>query len=96
MKDGSGLGALIPPLAQSDYLKNSRNELPCIIRYGIEGEITVNGQKYNQPMAGIAKLSDVDIVNIINYICVSWGNDYPIMSLPEVRSVLQECEANDY
>ena len=92
MEDGSGLAGLIPPLAKADYLANNPSLLPCIIRHGLEGEIVVNGKTYNQPMAGIKKLTDAEIANIINYINTSWGNEYPVMPLGEVRRVLEECE----
>ncbi len=92
MEDGSGVAGLIPPLAQADYVELNQELLPCIIRYGLEDEIEVNGRTYEQPMQGIKKLTDTEIANIINYINTSWGNDYPIMPLGQVRAILEECE----
>ncbi|MCI5080503.1 MAG: cytochrome c [Saprospiraceae bacterium] len=92
MDDGSGLAGNIPPLAKADWVKQSGAEMACVIRYGMEGEIVVNGRTYNQAMAGIPQLSDFEITNVINYINHSWGNDYGVMTLEEVRSALENCK----
>ena len=92
MEDGSGLGLEIPPLANADYLKQYNLEVACIIRYGQQDTIQVNGKTYSQPMAGIKKLTDVEITNIINYINQAWGNDYGTIQLPKVREKLNECK----
>lgn len=95
MEDGTGLKGLIPPLAGSDYLKNNQLEVGCIIRYGQEGEIVVNGKSYNQPMAGIPYLTDTEIANIINYINHAWGNDYGMVDFKNLRIKLKECAAQE-
>ena len=66
MQDGKGLRGLIPPLSNSDFLKNYKEQIPCIIKNGINGEIIVNDTTYNTEMAGNPKLSAVQINNIIN------------------------------
>ena len=90
MEDGSGLAGLIPPLAQSDYLETHQDQLPCIIKHGLEGEIIVNGKSYNQPMSGINQLTEAEIANIINYINSNFGNSIPVMSLEKIRKILNE------
>lgn len=92
MEDGTGLKAVIPPLANSDYVKENQARLACIIRYGQEGEIVVNGTTYNQPMPGVDALNETEITNVINYINHAWGNDYGFMSDNEVERALQLCE----
>jgi len=91
MEDGSGLAGLIPPLAQADYLKENQLYTACIIRYGMEGEIQVNGKTYNQAMDGIGELSEFEITNIINYISHAWGNEYGVVKLENVRAELEAC-----
>lgn len=91
MEDGSGLKNIIPPLASADYVKNNQELLPCIIRNGQEGEITVNGIKYNSPMAGTNRLSPFEIANIINYINTAWGNDFGYAKFEEIKEILEEC-----
>ena len=95
MEDGTGLKGVIPPLAGSDFLKNNQLEVGCIIRYGQEGEIVVNGKTYNQPMAGIHYLTDTEIANIINYINNSWGNEFGMVDFKNLRIKLKECAAEE-
>ena len=92
MDDGSGLESLYPPLANSDYLKDDPLKMVCIIRHGMEGEISVNGKTYNQAMEGIPQLSEFEIANIINYINQAWGNDLGFVKLGDVRARLEACE----
>lgn len=92
MEDGQGLQGVIPPLAGADYLRASGPRTACVIRYGLEGEITVNGRVYNQAMAGIDVLTEFEIANIINYIHHAWGNDYGYVKVQDIRSALDSCE----
>jgi cytochrome c551 len=89
--NGEGLGALIPPLAQADYLKQHWTATPCIIKNGLNHTILVNGQSYDQPMPANAKLSEIEIANILNYIGNSWGNQLPTQQLNAVRTQLENC-----
>ena len=93
MENGQGLEGLIPPLAGSDYLQREALNTACIIRYGQEGPIIVNGRRYNQPMPGIPQLTDVEITNILNYINQAWGNTYGYVPLENVRTQLERCAA---
>lgn len=92
MADGTGLRGLIPPLANSDYLSKNKAEVACLIRYGMDGPVLVNGQIYESVMAGIPSLTDVQINNIINYINHSWGNDAGTSNVREVSQHLEACE----
>ena len=51
MEDGTGLIGNIPPLAGADFLKKYASDLPCIIRYGIQDTIIVNGKEYVTPVS---------------------------------------------
>lgn len=92
MEDGMGLGGNIPPLAGADFLGKERDRLACIIRYGIQEEIVVNGKTYQEPMLGIEQLSDAEITNVINYISNAWGNELPFVPITEVQASLKECK----
>jgi hypothetical protein len=80
------------PGSGSDWLRDRPEEVPCIIRYGQKGAITVNGQVYDQQeMPGVKELSDFEITNILNYINQAWGNTYGDVSYPMVKSALEDC-----
>lgn len=91
MDDGSGLAGNIPPLAGADFVRQNQDQLACIIRYGLEGGVVVNGIAYQNPMAGIPQLSEFEIANIINYINQAWGNDYGYLPLKDIRESLEGC-----
>jgi cytochrome c551 len=91
--DGSGLGSLIPPLAQSDYLKNKERVL-CIIRHGLNGSLIVNGVEYNQPMPANPQLTAIEIAEIATYIFNSWGNQGELVTAGQAREALRNCQEN--
>lgn len=90
-EDGSGLGALIPPLANADYWNENRLEIACLIRKGQKGPITVNGKSYNEEMPGFDYLTEYQVHQIIRYVEQSWGNEIGKTSLKEVRESLEKC-----
>lgn len=92
MDDGTGLAAVIPPLAGSDFLKNNPHLLPCIIHKGLKKKIEVNGTVYDTEMPGAPFLEEFEVTNIINYINTAWGNDFGIVKHMEVREALEKCE----
>jgi len=90
MDDGTGLAKLIPPLVNSNFLKENQDLIPCIIRHGLSGDITVNGTVYHQEMPG-QKYTEFQINNIINYINSAWGNDYPSVIITQTNDRLEKC-----
>lgn len=91
MDSGEGLGALIPPVAGADYLTKNHDQLPCLIRYGLQDSIVVNGKIYAEKMPAAAQLSDIDITNVLNYVNTQLGNQNRIFTLAEVRASLEKC-----
>ena len=92
MDGGEGLAGLIPPLAGSDYLIQNRENLACIIRYGLSDTIVVNGKNYSEIMAGNQNLSEIHIANIANYILKAWGNQGQVLRFEEVDASLKACK----
>ena len=76
MPNGKGQKGIIPPLAKSDFLFKHMEESIKALKYGgIDGEIIVNGIKYNSRMEKMG-LYDDEIADIMNYTLNSWGNKY--------------------
>ncbi|MGY8924152.1 MAG: c-type cytochrome, partial [Flavobacteriales bacterium] len=48
LPNGEGVQNIYPPLANSDYLKANRRTSIKGVKYGLKGEITVNGLQYNK------------------------------------------------
>lgn len=87
--DGSGLGLVIPPLKDSDYLKENIARTVRIIRYGQQGEIVVNGETYNQPMPANPSLTPIEIAQIATYIYTKWGDEEKLISIDSVSVYLK-------
>lgn len=88
MEDGTGLGALIPPLAGADYLRDHPDRAVYGIRHGMRGPLVVNGKTYDQEMPANVELTEFQIVNIVNYVNQAWGNDYGLITVAEAREWL--------
>lgn len=88
LEEGQGLRQLIPPLAGSDYLAERPDDVVRGIRNGMNGPMEVNGVIYNHPMPAYPELSETQIVNVVNYVNTAWGNDYPLVTITEVRDWL--------
>lgn len=93
--NGTGLGKLIPPLRDADYFKGNVHRTVWIIRNGQKGEITVNGQIYNQPMPPNSQLKPLEIAQITTYLYNIWGNSEGVITSSEVENYLKKAPALD-
>ncbi len=73
-ENGEGLAKLMPPLLKSDWFEKNIEELPCLIKVGNKGPITVNGLVYTQPMPGFGHLSDSEIKDVSVFVAQKFGN----------------------
>lgn len=90
-EDGKGLGTLYPPLAGSDYIRKNPDSLACIIKYGKDGPLEVNGVLYNQPMPGNPLLLDDEVAHLVNYIQNAWGNEGEYIPIDSISASIQNC-----
>lgn len=89
--DGSGFEKLIPPLTDTAYLLRERARLPCIIRFGMKGPVTIGGELYDQPMIANEHLTEMEIAEVLTYITNAFGNRQEIITIEEVRTALASC-----
>lgn len=73
LPNGEGVANTFPPLAKSDFLTKNREASIRGIKYGMQGEVVVNGVTYNSAMATMG-LSDDEIADVMNYVTNNWGN----------------------
>ena len=73
LDNGKGVENAFPPLVKSDYLQNNIEASIRGVKYGLRGEITVNGKTYNGVMVNQG-LDEEEIADVMNYILNSWGN----------------------
>jgi mono/diheme cytochrome c family protein len=89
--DGKGLAGLYPPIT-ADFLKN-KNDLACLIRYGMSQPIVVNGKSYNRPMPANPTLKELDVAEIVTYVQVTWGNpNAAMMPVDSAKTILERCQ----
>ncbi len=91
-KNGAGLGLVYPPLNESDFLDANFENVVCIMKYGVRGELTVNGKVYNQPMPGVPSLTELEIAEISTYLYNTWNHSKGMIEIQEVTQALQKCE----
>lgn len=91
-QNGTGLGLIYPPLNKSDFMENRFEDVLCLMRYGIEGEIVVNGKSYIQGMPGIPALTDLEIAQIATYIYNTWEHERGIIKVKDATTVLRSCK----
>lgn len=85
---GEGLGALYPPLTDSTYLRAQRQQLPQIVKNGLNEPIQIKGKRYDGPMPGVPQLSDIEIAYILTYVTTTFGNSTDTYTLEEVQASL--------
>ena len=91
--DGKGLRRVYPPLAPSDYMDQNFENVICAMKYGLAGEIVVNGNSYNQPMPGGASLTELEIAEIATYIYNSWGRKQGLVEVKGIAGILDSCKS---
>lgn len=91
MNEGEGVPGAFPPLANSDYLMEDKERSIHIVMYGLEGEIVVNGDTYNNVMTPLG-LSDEEITHVLNFVRNSWGNEGEVVTFEEVKAVREAGE----
>jgi mono/diheme cytochrome c family protein len=81
---GLGRPNMFPPLAGSDFLNADKNRAIQIVIHGRQGEVVVNGMKFNNNMPSFP-LGDQDIANVLTFVYNSFGNSGLAVTPEEVK-----------
>jgi mono/diheme cytochrome c family protein len=73
LSKGEGIKGVFPPLQNSDWINEKRQESIHAVKFGLSGPIQVNGVEYDNLMPDPG-LTDREIADVMNYIYSSWGN----------------------
>ena len=87
MENGEGVPGLYPPLTQTEYVLGEKTRLIGTVLHGMEGEIEVKGEKYNNIMAKLDYLRDQQIADVLTYIRSNFGNKADAVTAGEVQAV---------
>jgi glucose/arabinose dehydrogenase len=85
--NGKGDNNRFPPLAGSEYVTGDKTRLIKILLNGLNGEITVDGKKYNGLMPAFGHLDDYKVASILSYIRTHFKNNSTPVSSVEVMKV---------
>lgn len=85
--DGNGVPGMNPPLTQTKWVLGDKEELIGIVLNGLNGEIEVKGEIYNNVMASHSFLTDKQIADVLTYVRTSFGNDASEVTAEEVAAV---------
>lgn len=86
--DGSGIRGVFPPLNGSSIVQGDKETLTKILLHGLQGQVTVKGDKYNGTMPAFGSvLSDEQISATLTYVRSMPDNKSSSISTEEVSSV---------
>ncbi|MGZ5247519.1 MAG: c-type cytochrome [Flavitalea sp.] len=85
-EDGGGVQGLHPSLSKVKWVTGDKKSLVNILLKGMEGEITVHGEVYNNLMPAQAHLTDQEISDVLTYVRNSFGNKGTAVSIAEVKA----------
>ncbi|MDT0676127.1 c-type cytochrome [Autumnicola musiva] len=86
---GKGIPGTYPPLDGSNWLTEKREASIYAVKYGLQGEITVNGEQYDNMMPPMG-LSDQEVADVLNYAMNSWSNNVQERITTEEVAEIQE------
>ncbi len=91
------LAGLFPPLAGSDWVTaNQPDRIIRIVLNGLQGEIEVLGQTYNNVMTPWKdQLTDQQIADVITYIRNTWDNSASGVAVSQVSDIRQATSDRD-
>lgn len=86
--NGQGVPGAFPPLAGSEWVTGKPDIPIAIVLHGMQGPMTVKGQKYNSVMAPWGTtFNDDQVAAVVTYIRSQWGNKAPAVTKADVARV---------
>jgi mono/diheme cytochrome c family protein len=75
-----------PPIAGSEIITGDKARLIRLVLHGLQGPITVHGQRYNNVMPPWKSLSDADMAAVLTYVRSNFGNSASAVTPEEVAT----------
>lgn len=89
--NGSGMSGVFPPLNGSSIVQGDKSTLAKILLHGLQGPVTVRGNRYNGMMPSFGgTLSDAQIAAILTYVRSMSENKTTGISTDDVNKVRKE------
>jgi mono/diheme cytochrome c family protein len=85
---GEGIAGTFPPLAGNPVVTGDPKMVIHIVKFGLNGKISVAGHDYNGMMPPWGQqLKNTDIASVITYIRSAWGNKASAVTPADVAAV---------
>ena len=85
--NGTGVPGMNPPLKQTKWVLGDKTTLINILLNGMDEEIEVNGEFYDNVMPPQSHLKDQQIADVLTYIRNSFGNKASAITEDEVKKL---------
>jgi mono/diheme cytochrome c family protein len=86
-RDGKGDGSRFPPLFATDWVSGNKSRLVSVVLNGFQGEIDIEGRKFNGVMPAHAFLSDELVAQLLTFLRQNFGNNSDRVDAAEVAKV---------
>ena len=86
-RDGKGDTSRFPPLVSTNWVMGNKSRLISLVLNGLQGEIEVEGRKYNGVMPPHAFLTDEQVAELLTFLRQNFGNHANTISAAEVAEV---------
>lgn len=86
-RDGKGDGSRFPSLFSNRWVSGNKARLVSVVLHGLQGEIEVDGQKFNGVMPPHAFLSDEQVAQLLTFLRQNFGNHADRLTATEVAEV---------
>jgi mono/diheme cytochrome c family protein len=87
MRNGSGVPGMHPPIIESEFVNGDTEALIKIILNGLEGEMEIKGEVYDNIMPPQAHLTDQQIADVLTFVRGSFGNNSGPVTPDQVAAV---------
>ena len=85
-ENGSGVPGLNPPLVKTKWVLGDKKKLIDVVLKGMDEQIEINGETYNNVMPAQPTLTDQEIADVLTYVRNSFGNKAPAVLPKEVKA----------
>lgn len=85
--DAQGMEGLFPPLADNDRVSGPKEYIISVILRGLDGALTIDGERYDHPMPPMDDLSDREIAEIATWVRQNFENRGDAVAPEDVASV---------
>jgi mono/diheme cytochrome c family protein len=86
-KDASGVPGMYPPLQNNKVVTGDKKKIINIVISGLQGEIEVNDEVYNQTMPPQNYLTNRQIAQVLSYLRKNFGNNADSVKVSDVNAI---------